>query len=116
MKCVYCGTEFEPSRSNQKYCSRDCYCDATRLMQNAKRSQRLRQNPELRRQLNRKYKLARKERQKADQKRPIKESVCYMCGKKFIPHFKNEHFCSDDCRFDSPLYRDIANFDLWRAL
>lgn len=39
-------------------------------------------------------------------------STCDVCGKKFKPHFRNEHYCCDECRYNSPLYLHFFGVDL----
>ena len=34
---------------------------------------------------------------------------CCICGKSFKPKFYHEHFCSDECRYSSPLYRILMD-------
>lgn len=76
--CVICGKAFKAER-NQKTCS-----------------------PECRRKLNRRLTL----QWLHDKRQEISDSAtCSICGKTFKPNFPNEHFCSDVCRFDSPLYK-----------
>ncbi|MBQ4495135.1 MAG: hypothetical protein II968_05140 [Selenomonadaceae bacterium] len=48
---------------------------------------------------------------------PLPEfNTCDIYGKKFKPAFPREHFCSDDCRFNSPLAKAFFgdNVDLYR--
>ncbi|MBR6713516.1 MAG: hypothetical protein IKI76_11060 [Selenomonadaceae bacterium] len=48
---------------------------------------------------------------------PLPEfNTCDICGKKFKPSYPREHFCSDDCRFNSPLAKAFFgdNVDLYR--
>ncbi|MBR4032570.1 MAG: DUF2116 family Zn-ribbon domain-containing protein [Clostridia bacterium] len=79
--CVICGKAFNNDR-NYKTCS-----------------------PECRRKLNRRLTL----QWLHDKRQQISDSAtCSICGKTFKPNFPNEHFCSDDCRFDSPLYRFLS--------
>lgn len=45
--------------------------------------------------------------------KPLPEfNTCDICGKKFKPAYPREHFCSDDCRYNSPLARAFFGDDI----
>lgn len=67
IKCAYCGKEFTPTQSKQKYCSAECQ---------------------------RKYNS--KKQAQADVEKRHSEKTCAICGKKFVGT-PREKYCSDEC-------------------
>ena len=133
-QCVICGKEFSTNRSTQKICSSECRrglkrqwdCEYRKRKAKAKTktpkkcvvcgkefipktSRYVACSPECSRINNiRKIELNRRKIRERDKERinediPYKP-ICYTCGKSFVPAYPREHFCSDKCRFQSPLW------------
>lgn len=79
-KCEYCGREFEPSRSNQRFCSYKC-----------NQKYWYHNNPEYR---------ARKKAKSQEHKAARLDRVrtCAICGKEFKPIRSPQKCCSPECR------------------
>lgn len=83
--CPQCGTEFEPHKHNQKYCSRECY---TKVV-NVRHKERYHANKKLKPKL------------------PPKKRICVICGAEFKPRSRFAKTCSREC--SSKLRRKKAN-------
>lgn len=78
LKCKHCGSEFEQTHGNQKYCSVECRTEELR------ESQRISNRESWRRTHN--YE-------------PPEKRTCAVCGKEFTPKRKDGvQACSDKCR------------------
>ena len=85
-QCAVCGKEFSTGYSTKKTCSPEC-------------------KEEYHRQRCRKlYKDKNFNKPKRISEDIPYKPICYTCGKSFKPSYPHEHFCSDACRFQSPLW------------
>lgn len=89
-KCAVCGKEFIPTADKRVFCSPEC------------------------RKINKSV-LYQRKRRAQDTAKPKRiwedityQPICYTCGKSFTPSYPREHFCSDECRFQSPLWIHLA--------
>lgn len=96
-QCKQCGKDFE-AIPRQVFCPE---CKKIRQREQKRRyDAKRRKNPKL-------------IKPKPKPKPLPKFNTCDICGKKFKPAFPREHFCSDKCRYNSPLAR-AYNVDLYR--
>lgn len=106
-QCVICGNEFD-TKGNSKTCSDECrrvLYKATKAQSNKKwlaknHGRRIEQQREYQREYHRRRR----------KKLKLSRGTCCICGKSFKPKFYHEHFCSDECRYDSPLWRLYTYF------
>lgn len=95
-ECPICHEPFETKSSRRQICYKE-ECRLARKREYDRWRQGIRQKPEPVPELN------------IDD---LELSTCDMCGKEFKPHFLNEHFCYDECRYNSPLYLRFFDVDL----
>lgn len=128
-QCVICGKEFE-TKGNSKTCSDTCRVTLRKATQYLSSKNWKANNHERTLGLNRKSHARHREQLKEYDRqwylanRPIifiraklkridegkkVKPFCCVCGKSFNPKFYREHFCSDECRYSSPLYRILMD-------
>ena len=116
--CVVCGKEFSTKRVNQVACSPECqknYChDYQQNYREKRRAARI-----LEQKIPFDKTLAYLKDEHAQQiiieklnegsRGKIIPPFCHTCGQDFTPKFKGEKYCSDECRFKSPLWRILLD-------
>ena len=112
-QCKQCGKDFEATM-RQKFCPE---CKKIRQREQKRRYF----NSELGQKAHERYNAKRRKNPKLIKPKPKpkpepkplpKFNMCDICGKKFKPAFPREHFCSDKCRFNSPLARAVLGNDV----
>ncbi|MBQ3411965.1 MAG: recombinase family protein [Oscillospiraceae bacterium] len=122
--CVFCGNEYWPTSSTQRYCSDNCKNEAQQ-MRNGRPWEKHDGHPfaqkkcevcgnlfwptnskntlcsdvcrEIRRSMRYKQRLERDKEERSRNRVPLKEMECSYCGKKFIPKTSRQIYCSDYC-------------------
>lgn len=133
-QCVICGNEFD-AKGNSKTCSDKCRFTLAKKTQYICCKNWKANNHEKSLEINRKSKHKNCEKYKAQSKVKNQEMYrrnrakiliriklkrigegkkvkpfCCICGKTFEPKFCHEHFCSDECREQSPLWRLYTSY------
>ena len=106
-QCKQCGKEFETQ-------TRKTFCPECKKIRKAEQNRRY-VNSELGQAAQERYNAKRRKNPKLPKPKPEplpKFNTCDICGKKFKPAYPREHFCSDDCRFNSPLARAFFGDDI----
>lgn len=106
-QCVICGNEFE-TKSSSKTCSDECRRVLYKATKARSNKNWLAKNHGRRIEHQREYQREYKRRKRKELK--LSRGTCCICGKSFKPKFYQEHFCSDECRYDSPLWRLYTYF------
>lgn len=83
--CDYCGKEFYPNSSKQKFCCTECTDKA--------KSERLA-----------------KKRYEEKGNHPCKQKKCVVCGKDFWSNSGREIFCSQECRIKNRNEKQLAYY------
>lgn len=107
-RCAICGKDFE-TVGHAKACSDECrrvLYKATKAQSNKKW---VAKNMGRRVEQQREYRRRKREKSGKPKPKPI-GGTCCICGKTFEPKFCHEHFCSDECREQSPLWRLYTSF------
>lgn len=128
-QCVICGNEFD-AKGNLKTCSDTCRVTLRKATQYLSSKNWKANNHEKFLEINRKSRHKNYEKHKAQNQKLYRRNrakiliriklkridegkkvkpFCCVCGKSFKPKFYHEHFCSDECRYDSPLYKILLH-------
>lgn len=115
--CVVCGKEFATKLSNKKTCSPECSKEHALSCSKAYHAKKRAENLEQKIPFDKTLAYLKDEHAQQIIIKKLNECTrgeiippfCHTCGQDFTPKFKGEKYCSDECRFKSPLWRILLD-------